>query len=365
MTEQNNEDTFDNEVENEVQEDDVTRELRENFENIQKRNSEEYEESLDLDEDEGENADNEAVSDENSEEVLNKEVVDEVDVEKVEVDTEAKESIDKSIEDYPSTWKGDLKEKWATIDPAVRAEIHRREGDMLKGLEQYRGYATYAAEVAKTFQPYDAVIKASGANQKQVLETALNSMYVLKQGSQQEKAQELLNIAATYGVQLDDITSTNDKILANQPLIDPEVERLKQENQQIMSFLEQSNREKEQQTYQTYEQELNEFANDPANAYFADVREEMARIFAGSQDEISLKDAYDKAVWANPVTREKLIAEQREAERRSAAEKAAAAKKTAKTNVTSRGRTPVGGDTASGTLDDVLAANFAKIRNRR
>jgi hypothetical protein len=364
MTEHNeNEETFDNEdTQHDENESAVDRELRENFEKIRERNDREYAESQDLDEGEPENDENEVVSEENSEEVLNREDTDKTVDDKAE---ETPEATEKTVDDYPSTWKGNLKEKWATIDPDVRAEIHRREGDMLKGLEQYRGYATYAAEVAKTFQPYDAVIKASGTNQKQVLESALNSMYVLKQGSPQEKAQELLNIAATYGVQLEDITSTNDKILANQPLVDPEVERLKQENQQILSYLEQSNIEKQQATMQTYEAELNEFATDPANKYFDEVREEMARIFASSQDELSLKEVYDNAVWANPVTREKLIAEQREAERRSAAEKAAAAKKTAKTNVASKGRHQAGDATTNGTLDDILRANFEKIRNRR
>lgn len=364
MTEHNeNEDTFENdEVENEIHEDEISKALRENFEEIQQRNSEEYGESQDLEE---ENDENDAVSDDKSEELLNKEEIDEVSVEQVEVDTEAKESVEKTVDDYPSTWKGDLKEKWANVDPAVRAEIHRREGDMLKGLEQYRGYANYAAEVANTFKPYDDVIRRAGSNQKEVLNTALGSMHRLMEGTPQQKAQELLNIASTYGVNLEDVTSTNDRILANQPLVDPEVEMLKNELAQQRQFLEQSNREKEQATLQTYQSELEEFANSPENMYFADVREEMARIFAGSQEEISLRDAYDKAVWANPVTREKLIAEQRETERRSAAEKAAAAKKTAKTNVASRGRPLAGVDTTNGTLDDVLAANLAKIRNRR
>jgi len=352
MTEyDDNEDTFDNDTEEQephrgYEEDAISKELNKTFEKIQKRNSDEYEESLDLEESD----EKEPLTAEKNEKLLNK-------------DTEDKSTV-KNEDDYPSTWKGALKDKWATVDPDVRAEIHRREGDMLKGLEQYRSHASYAQEVANTFKPYDAAIRAAGTNQKAVLETALNTMYVLKTGSQQEKANELLNLASAYGIDLGEVNNVNDRILANQPLVDPEVEQLKRENQQILSFLKKSTADKQQEEIQGYASELDQFEADPANRYFADVREEMARIFGSSQEELTLQEVYDKAVWANPVTREKLIVERRETERREAAEKAAGAKRTAKTNVASKGQ-PLVNVKANGTLEDTMAETWAQIKSRR
>ena len=364
MTDRDNEETFDNEEQEPhkgYEEDTIAKTLRETHEKIRERNSQDYEESLDLADEEEENEENDALEGVESEKQINKED----DAEVVATDENTEEAAtERSSDDFPSTWKGHLKDKWATVDPDVKAEIHRREGDMLKGLEQYRSYATYGTEVAKAFQPYDAQIKAAGMNQKQVLDTALNSMYVLSTGSPEQRANELLNIARTYGVELDQVSSVNDRLLANEPLVDPVVEQLKQENQQILSYLEQSNKEKQQHEIQTYQSELEQFANDPENRYFDDVREEMALIFGSSQEELTLKEVYDKAVWANPVTREKLLAEQREAERRSAAEKAAAAKKTAKTNVAAKGR-PLTNAKAEGTLEDTIESTWAQIRARR
>src|SRR4249920_1324199 len=35
-------------------------------------------------------------------------------------------------ERVPDTWRSEAKEKWATVDPVVRAEIAKREGDVAK-----------------------------------------------------------------------------------------------------------------------------------------------------------------------------------------------------------------------------------------
>jgi hypothetical protein len=353
MTDQENEDTFDNEIEEQephqgFEEDAVTRELNETFEKIQERNSKEYEESLDLEE----NDDKVALNEETDTTLLN-----------TDEDSTA-EAVEAPTDDFPATWKGDLKEEWKAASPALKAEVQRREGDFMKGIEQYRQYANYANDVAETFKPYDAAITAAGMNQKQVLGAALNTMYRLKTGSPQEKASELLNLASTYGVTLDDVTTTNELNMAGMPLVDPEVEQLKAENAQILSFLQHSNQEKQQQQIGVYASELDKFEADPANKYFADVREEMAQIFGNSQEELSLQDVYDNAVWANPVTREKLIVERQATERRDAAEKAADAKRTAKTNVASKGQLPVNAK-ANGTLEGEIDDVWAAIKARR
>jgi len=364
MTEHDNEDTFDNEIEEQevedqhkgFEEDPIAKSLREVHEQQQDRRTKEYEESLDLEEKD----DNSALDDEKDASVLNK-----VEVEEVKVGEEAPaDTSERSSDDYPATWKGEFKDKWEALDPAIKAEVHRREGDMLKGLEQYRDYANYAQDVAKTFEPYNAEIKAAGTNQKQVLEAALNTMYILRSGSPTDKANELLALAQAYGVQLNDVNSVNEQYEAGMPLIDPAVEELKRENQQILGFLQQSNREKQQAEVATYASELDKFADDPENKYFDDVREEMARIFGSSQEELSLQEVYDNAVWANPVTREKLIVERRDTERRDAAEKAAGAKRTAKTNVASKGQ-PLSNATTNGTLESEIDDVWAAIKSRR
>ena len=76
--------------------------------------------------------------------------------------------------------------------------------------------------------------------------------------------------------------------------------------------------------------EINIFAADPAHPYFDDVANDITALLRGGGAK-DLADAYDKAVWANPVTRAKeqarrdaLTPEEREAEDQRIAEKRAA-----------------------------------------
>ena len=81
----------------------------------------------------------------------------------------------------------------------------------------------------------------------------------------------------------------------------------------------------------------------------------------------SLKDAYEKAVWANPVTRQKEIARiQTEAAAKlkvAASKEAEAAKRASSANV--RGRETRRAPTEpKGTMDETMRDTLEKIRNR-
>jgi hypothetical protein len=80
-----------------------------------------------------------------------------------------------------------------------------------------------------------------------------------------------------------------------------------------------------------------------------------------------LKDAYERAVYANPVTRQKEIARlQTEADtklREKSKNEAEAARKAARTNVRSRDtrRTPT---EPLGTMDETMKSTLSEIRSR-
>ena len=50
--------------------------------------------------------------------------------------------------EFPNSWKRELAEKWGTLDPAVRAEIHRREQNFHGELGRYRQAVDYAQKWA-------------------------------------------------------------------------------------------------------------------------------------------------------------------------------------------------------------------------
>ena len=72
---------------------------------------------------------------------------------------------------------------------------------------------------------------------------------------------------------------------------------------QLMNGVTQFQQQQQQKTQQVTQQNIQQFAADPANEFFADVKQDMADMFdlaTKRGQKISLQDAYDKAVAINP-----------------------------------------------------------------
>ncbi len=53
----------------------------------------------------------------------------------------------------PPAWTPAAKAKWDTLAPEIKAEAHKREEDMLRGVEQYREKAQFGAILEKEIRP--------------------------------------------------------------------------------------------------------------------------------------------------------------------------------------------------------------------
>jgi hypothetical protein len=111
--------------------------------------------------------------------------------------------------------------------------------------------------------------------------------------------------------------------------------------------------------------EVDAFAKDPAHPYFDEVADHITLLLRDPK--ISLKDAYEQAVWANPVTRAKeqarLQKETEEAVRKAAEEEAKKAAAARGTKL--RGKD---GERASpdfvGSMDETLRETYKEIQGR-
>ena len=106
------------------------------------------------------------------------------------------------------------------------------------------------------------------------------------------------------------------------------------------------------------------FAADPAHEFFDEVSEQIVPLINSGY---SLEDAYQNAIWLNPVTRQKEIDRAaKEAESKAleeAKKEAEKARKAKSANVRGRdtSRTPT---EATGTMEDTLRETFREIQNR-
>lgn len=271
----------------------------------------------------------------------------------------------------PKTWKPEAAAMWAQVPPAVQAEIARREEDMFRGLEQYKTAATFGQQVNQVLAPYDQLIRSANIQPLELFKGYMQAEYTLARGTQAEKMHLMQTIARDYKLDLSQLTGNRTE--ADDVYVDPDVAKLQQRIQELESGQAQvQQREAAQQrlTAQAKQaeaaQQVAAFAADPKNVFFDEVADDIVALLAVNRN-MPLAEVYDKAVWANPVTRAKaqarLDAEKQAAATTEAKAKAEAALRAKGANVQVQPK--AGAATLPlGTMDDTMAETMREIKNR-
>lgn len=262
----------------------------------------------------------------------------------------------------PKTWPKEMHDHWAKTPKEVQDYWNTREKQMLDGLEQYRGDATFAKQIKETLNPYMATINALGIDAPTAIKSLLNADYQLRVGSPSQKAQYLQHLAKQYGVDLGQGQQEDQA----QP--DPMIQKLRDELHGLKQIIQTGNQQQLDEQRQKIQNEVNSFASDPKHPYFDEVSNEIVALLKSGS---TLEDAYEKAVWANPVTRQKEMTrlqteQQAELKARAIAE-AEAKKKAASVNLRNRDsqRTPTGPRATMSGLDSALRETMREIKSRQ
>lgn len=237
------------------------------------------------------------------------------------------EQVAEEIEPAPASWPKEMHDHWAKTPKEVRDYWATREKQMYDGLEQYKENAAIGRPIRDVVAPYMPMLNARGMDVPTAVAGLLNAQYQLENNPKQA----IVNIAKAFGVDLAEI--------AGQPgetqKIDPQIKALQDQIAAINNTFRNASEQQLNETRQKTQSEVSEFAE--KNQYFDEVADDMIPFLKAGK---SLQEAYDKAVWANPVTRAKesakLQQEQQAESQRKALEAAEAAKKAAAANIRSR-----------------------------
>lgn len=259
----------------------------------------------------------------------------------------------------PTTWTKEAQDHWATIPPRVKQEILKREADMFKGIEGYKAEADFGRTAKAQIEPYVALLRSQNRDPMKTVEGMLNTHYTLSTADQGKKQAIFTHLAKVYGVD----TSALGMEAAYE---DPQVSALRTELNTLKSGLTAQQQAQEASVRQDLERQITAFQADPKNTYFSEVVNDMVALLNGKVA-TTLQDAYDRAVFMNPVTRAKeqarITTEAQAKADKEAAEKAAEAKKAIAANVKSRGE--AGRGTAKlGSIDDTMEETLARIKAR-
>ncbi len=249
----------------------------------------------------------------------------------------------------PKSWPKEMHEHWGTLPPQVQEYWETREKQMLDGLEGYKSHASVGKSVAEVAQPYQHLLDQAGVDLPKAVSYLLSAHAKLTQGTHEQKLAAYQDLGRNLGL-----------MGGEQSQVDPHVAAAYQASMQAQNVVQQWHQQQFEIQKQQKVAEVEEFAKD--KPFFDEIADDIVMFINNG---MTLQDAYDRALWANPVTRTKEQERRRkeavDADRRANLEKANAAKKASSINIRSRdtGKVPT---EPHGSMDDTLKKTLEKIR---
>ena len=185
------------------------------------------------------------------------------------------------------------REVWKDTPQAMKEAIAKREKDYAAGIQQYAEDAKRAKAMDRTLAPYSQLFAMNGGPQN-VMPGLLQTASILQMGSPQQKAQTLANLVKQFDVPIDHL----DSALVGETIEANPNDQIQRAIQQAMAPYQQYMMSQQRAQQGQIQSDLQNFASDPANEFYNDVRNEMAdilEVYAKQGREITLKDAYNRA----------------------------------------------------------------------
>lgn len=202
----------------------------------------------------------------------------------------------------PVSWSDEEKAEFGKLPPELQAVVLRRESERdrafnLKTQEIAAEKAKYA-EIDRLLEPHRQEMRLAGLSDAQGLQRLMAAHEALKTNP----ARAIQWICNEYGIDLQALT-------ADQPAADPQAQHLTRAFQSLAQKVETIEQRAQREAEEATQQRIQAFASDPAHQHFALVRTDMAALLQAGRA-TDLKDAYEKACWANPEVRAIIQAEQ-------------------------------------------------------
>ena len=211
------------------------------------------------------------------------------------------------VDRAPASWRKEAKGEWASVPLHIRQEVHKRELEITRALNEANVSRQAASQFEQVAQPYMARIQSLGVTPQQAFSELLKADYLLASGSQQSKAQMLDKLIQDYGVDINELDATIARRLGGQQQAQPQqvdIQQLVQQQlQQALAPMYAQQQQAQMQQQQQADQTVEQMSLDPKYPHFEDVRQDMADIIEINSRRgvyLSLDDAYNRAIGFNP-----------------------------------------------------------------
>ncbi len=252
--------------------------------------------------------------------------------------TKASEQVSTPANAPPVGWTADAKAEWASLSPAIKAAVLKREVEISSGGKQW-------SEEKRRYEEIVAPVRQAASRRGISEAEGIQRLMAAQDRLDRNPAEAIQWLANAYRVP---ITVQSDGSPAE---ITPQVQfapMLAPLHEQLNAIQQRFAMEDQRQTDMTV-QRVNQFAQDPTHPHFDAVSDEIMAMLPllktsnpHATPEQLLQDAYDRAVWANPGTRAAIEAERvAQADAKQRADRSAAVNKAKLASSSLRG-TPTG-----------------------
>jgi hypothetical protein len=243
----------------------------------------------------------------------------------------------------PQSWSPSAREHWAAMPPAVQQEVHRREVEMQRYVNDTAGARHVAERFYQTVQPFLPTIQAEGVDAITAVSNLMQFATRMRMGTPAEKAITIAALVKSYGV---DVHALDSALVGQLPTETNPQASVQAAVQQALAPIYQAAQARQQQITQQAawgaRSEMEAFAQDPKHEFFNDLRGTMADMIEVAERqgrEMSLQEAYQRAALLHPEVSKVIIARQQGNQAR---QLTAAAQRAKAAAVSVRGSAPVG-----------------------
>jgi hypothetical protein len=193
----------------------------------------------------------------------------------------------------PAGWSAEAKAEFGKLPPAVQAAVVKRESEINEGGARW---SEEKKALVSHFEPVREAAQRYGVHPGEVIKRLAKANDFIESNP----VEGIKWLANAYGVDLSKPLTADAPAL--RPQADPMVSQLSEKVSSLESFI-------QTQQAEQVNGSLTAFAAAPGHEHFEAVRVDMGKLMLAGLAS-NLQDAYDKAVWASPDIRSKVMASQ-------------------------------------------------------
>lgn len=216
----------------------------------------------------------------------------------------------------PQSWKPAVREKFASLPPEVQEEAIRVDREVRKTMQESAEARQTYQRLREVFAPAEPYLRAQNLDPIGFTQSAVQTAMALAAGTQTTKAQALVQLIKTYGVDIQALDAAlTGQVVPGSAQPQPEAYRDPRVDQ-LLQTIEQA---KSQRAQQMEAQARAEIAKVEQEEFFEDVRLDMADLLDSYQRRgvaLTPTEAYRKATLMHPEISK--VLQQREAAQQAA-----------------------------------------------